>query len=91
MDQDLKTRTALKELEKSYGSNKDPQEPPPPKPGDKWVVFSAVAGMISGVILALVFGRYSSLFIVILVLSPIVGSLAGIFIHSIIKRIIRKS
>lgn len=75
------TQQRLLELETKsrYGKKNDPERPPKPEHGDKYIVIGAIVGLIIGGILGAVIGNYYFGF-----LGGAIGGVAGIIAGGIV-------
>ncbi len=77
-----------------YGGDNDPNKPPEPEPGDKYVVIGATAGLVVGGALGVLIGSHLTGFmggLIGLFVGVIVGGLVGTQLGGLVKQRRRKS
>lgn len=74
------------EMKLRYGGEKDPEKPPAPEVGDKYIVIGAIAGLVVGGIVGAIIGSYCFGFV-----GGSIGALSGIIVGGIIGAQIGKS
>ena len=76
------------DMKMRYGTGNDPERPPTPQAGDKYITIGAIAGLIIGGTLGVIFGGYCFNFLggaIGLIGGLIIGGIIGAKIGNIIK------
>jgi hypothetical protein len=86
---DLHEEQVRSELERAYGPEHDPDKPPPPEPGEKYIMLGTTIGIILGGVLGGIISFVINWHFVAIILSIIggivIGGILGVFIGNSIK------
>jgi hypothetical protein len=69
-----------------HRSNEDPEQPPHKEPGDSFIIFGALAGIIIGSTSGVIISRITDLNILCIFVGAIIGGIAGTLVGSSIKK-----